>query len=141
MHSLQTLLLRHVIKLALTKDYLSETVGTDAPLPLNKLWSTLFTLLKPIWPTRTTLPSAPTEPLGDVWRCPSLGRSLDAAGKERTEGDDFVPFHKLSQWLCYSLVDAIESAGGWKVDRGQGQTGLPEVSWDVADLVSLATMQ
>jgi len=37
-----------------------------------------------------------------------------------------VPFHKLTQWLCYSLVEAIESEGGWKVDRGRGQTGLPE---------------
>lgn len=39
-----------------------------------------------------------------------------------------MPFHKLTQWLCYSLVDAIESEAGWKVDKGLGQTGLPEVS-------------
>ncbi|OCF43383.1 hypothetical protein I317_02823 [Kwoniella heveanensis CBS 569] len=95
-------------------------------LPLSDFWSTLFDLLLPIWPSRTTLPSAPEEPLGDVWQCPSLSRSLDDDGRKRVEGDDFVPFHKLTQWLCYSLVEAIESQAGWMVDRGRGQTGLPE---------------
>ncbi|WVF65776.1 hypothetical protein IAT40_000510 [Kwoniella sp. CBS 6097] len=96
-------------------------------LPLSEFWSTLFELLLPIWPSRTTLPSNPNEPLGDVWQCPSLSRSLDVgSNNQRVEGDDFVPFHKLTQWLCYSLVEAIESQAGWKVDRGRGQTGLPE---------------
>ena len=93
-------------------------------LPLTTLWPTLFDLLQPIWPSRTTLPSHPSFPLGDVWPCPSLARSL----REKKEGDDLVPFHKLTQWLCYSLVEAIESESGWKVERGKGQTGLPEVS-------------
>lgn len=97
-------------------------------LRLSDFWSTLFDLVLPIWPSRVTLPSHPTYPLGDVWPCKSLSKSLDQAGKERKEGDDFVPFHKLTQWLCYSLVDAIESETGWKVDKGLGQTGLPEVS-------------
>jgi len=92
------------------------------------LWSTLFQLLLPIWPARTSLPSEPSHPLGDVWPCPSLDRAIAESGKERQEGDNLVAFHKLSQWLCYSLVEAIESAAGWKVDRGTGQTGLPEVS-------------
>lgn len=97
-------------------------------LRLSDFWSTLFDLVLPIWPSRVTLPSHPTYPLGDAWPCKSLSKSLDQAGKERKEGDDFVPFHKLTQWLCYSLVDAIESETGWKVDKGLGQTGLPEVS-------------
>ena len=92
------------------------------------LWSTLFQLLLPIWPARTSLPSEPSHPLGDVWPCPSLDRALAESGKERQEGDNLVAFHKLSQWLCYSLVEAIESAASWKVDRGTGHTGLPEVS-------------
>ncbi|OXG14982.1 hypothetical protein C367_05644 [Cryptococcus neoformans Ze90-1] len=95
-------------------------------LPLSDFWSTVFDLLLPIWPSRVTLPSHPTFALGDVWPCKSLSRSLDQAGVDREEGDDFVPFHKLTQWLCYSLVDAIESEAGWKVDKGLGQTGLPE---------------
>ncbi|ODN76668.1 hypothetical protein L202_05310 [Cryptococcus amylolentus CBS 6039] len=99
---------------------------TDNILPLADFWSTLFELLLPIWPSRTTLPSYPDEALGDVWPCAALSSALDQAGAGRTEGDDLVPFHKLTQWLCYSLVEGIESQTGWKVERGRGQTGLPE---------------
>jgi hypothetical protein len=104
-------------------DYLQPQLQ-DKTLPLALLWSTLFDLLLPIWPSRTTLPSHPTYALGDAWPCPSLVKHL----KSRTEGDDLVPFHKLTQWLCYSLVEGIEAEAGWKVDRVRGQTGLPEVS-------------
>ena len=44
--------------------------------------------LGPIWPGR--------ERLGDTWDHPSLGP---------------VPFHKLSQWLAYSLIEPLERAG------------------------------
>jgi hypothetical protein len=37
--------------------------------------------------------------LHDIWRHPLL------------EGDGLVPFHKLSQWLSYSLVEVLEQAG------------------------------
>ncbi|KAL7419638.1 hypothetical protein Q5752_005551 [Cryptotrichosporon argae] len=102
------------------------TSQPEPVLPLFVFWSTLFDLLSPIWPSRTTLPSHPRLVLGDVWPCPALDKHLAASGAARAEGDSLVPFHKLTQWLCYSLVEAIESEAGWKVDRGQGQTGLPE---------------
>ncbi|WVW80139.1 hypothetical protein I302_102114 [Kwoniella bestiolae CBS 10118] len=105
--------------------YFSSRI-TNYTLPLSSFWSTLFELLLPIWPSRTTLPTYPSEPLGDVWPCASLSKSLDESGTKREEGDDYVVFHKLTQWLCYSLVEAIESHAGWRVDRGRGQTGLPE---------------
>ncbi|CAD6568102.1 MAG: hypothetical protein TREMPRED_004259 [Tremellales sp. Tagirdzhanova-0007] len=102
----------------------SHSPSTSSPfkLPLETLWTTLFDLLLPVWPSRTTLPSYPTIALGDVWPCPSLVKHLG----QKQEGDELVPFHKLTQWLCYSLVEAIESEAGWIVDRGRGQTGLPE---------------
>jgi hypothetical protein len=56
--------------------------------------------LSPIWPL----------PMGDVWSHPAIG---------------LVPFHKLSQWLSYSLVEPIESAGLKVVDL-DALTGLPE---------------
>lgn len=65
--------------------------------------------------------------MGDVWPCPSLARSLDTAGKTRVEGEDFVAFHKLTQWLCYSLLEPIESEAHWVIRRVPEQTGLPEV--------------
>ena len=48
--------------------------------------------------------------MGDVWPHPAIG---------------LVPFHKLSQWLSYSLVEPIEGAG-LKVVELDALTGLPE---------------
>ncbi len=68
----------------------------------------------PIWPRRLTLAGVG---LGDVWRHPSL------TGGGLTEG--LVPFHKLSQWLTYSLVEIFEDAG-LRVTGLDDLTGLPE---------------
>ena len=40
-------------------------------------------------------------------------------------GDGLVPFHKLSQWLAYSLVEPL-AAGGIEVGDLDGLTGLAE---------------
>ncbi|HEX5079951.1 MAG TPA: URC4/urg3 family protein [Geminicoccaceae bacterium] len=53
-----------------------------------------------IWPGRIELAGVN---LGDVGRHPAAGGAGLAAG--------FVPFHKLSQWLAYSLVEPLEEAG------------------------------
>jgi hypothetical protein len=53
-----------------------------------------------IWPGRIRLGGVN---LGDVGRHPA------AAGEGPTAG--LVPFHKLSQWLAYSLVEPLEDAG------------------------------
>jgi len=55
--------------------------------------------------------------LGDVWRHPQ------AKGTGATEG--YVPFHKLSQWLAYSLFEPFEWSGIAVTDR-DALTGLPE---------------
>ena len=54
---------------------------------------------------------------GDIWRHPHAGGSGATAG--------LVPFHKLSQWLAYSLFEPFEWAGATLTDR-DGLTGLPE---------------
>ncbi len=41
--------------------------------------------------------------LGDVWRHGAIRRDDPSTG--------LVPFHKLSQWLTYSLVEPLEDAG------------------------------
>ncbi|KAI0717825.1 hypothetical protein C8T65DRAFT_640089 [Cerioporus squamosus] len=57
------------------------------------LWTALIDGLAPIWPaTRTTLGG---KPLGDVWPCNALKKASVAAGTY-TEGDELVPFHKLT---------------------------------------------
>lgn len=74
----------------------------------------LLDSLGPIWPSRLQLDG---EPLGDVWPHPFAG----GEGK----GKGLVPFHKLSQWLTYSLLHPLEVAG-LKVVELDGLTGLAE---------------
>lgn len=68
----------------------------------------------PIWPSRLTLAGIP---LGDCWKHPAI-KTDDA-----TSG--FVPLHKLSQWLTYSLIEPLQRAG-IEVRDIDGLTGLAE---------------
>ncbi len=67
-----------------------------------------------IWPSRLSLDG---DNLGDVWRHPRAGGDGPSAG--------LAPFHKLSQWLTYSLVEPFE-AGGVTVANVDALTGLAE---------------
>ena len=42
------------------------------------------------------------------------------------EGDELVPFHKLTGWTTYSLIEPIEKILGWRFDGLEDMTGLPE---------------
>jgi Protein of unknown function (DUF1688) len=67
-----------------------------------------------IWPSGSELRG---EPLGDCWPHPLAGGEGASAG--------WLPFHKLSQWLAYSLLEPLEWAG-IGVSELDGLTGLPE---------------
>jgi len=83
-------------------------------LPAATILETLLEALGPIWEARPTLGGVP---LGDCWPHPAL------AG-DRPE-DTYVPLHKLSQWLAYSLIEPLENAG-ISVSDVHELTGLPE---------------
>jgi hypothetical protein len=70
--------------------------------------------LGPIWPGRIELGGVN---LGDVWPHPAAGGSGPSAG--------LVPFHKLSQWLAYSLFEPLQRAG-FTITQPGALTGLPE---------------
>lgn len=67
-----------------------------------------------IWPSGQLLGG---KPVGDTWPHPMAGGEGPSAGR--------VPFHKLSQWLTYSLVEPFEWAG-IAVEGLDELTGLPE---------------
>lgn len=91
---------------------------TTSRVHISTLWKVLIEGLAPIWPAaRTTLGGVP---LGDVWPCAAL-RPASAA-----PGDDLVPFHKLTGWITYSLVEPIEKVLGWRFEGREHMTGLPE---------------
>jgi hypothetical protein len=88
--------------------------ATGGRLPAPVILDVLLEALGPIWPGRLSLGGVP---LGDCWRHPAIKRA-DAT-------DGFVPIHKLSQWLSYSLIEPLEVAGIAVVDV-DGLTGLAE---------------
>jgi hypothetical protein len=83
-------------------------------LPAPIILSELLQQLGPIWPSRLTLGGIA---LGDCWKHPSLTTS------DVTNG--LVPLHKLSQWLAYSLIEPLQTAG-IEVTDIDGLTGLAE---------------
>ncbi|KAF8352139.1 hypothetical protein F5887DRAFT_15054 [Amanita rubescens] len=89
-------------------------------LPFTALWNVLISGLGNMWPSHTKIGETS---LGDVWPCPAL---KEAAGNQKGEGDDFVPFHKLSQWLAYSLIEVLERTLNWRIVGKEDLTGLPE---------------
>ena len=90
--------------------HLFDALAGDGTVPAAAILAALLDGLGPAWPSRIALAG---RPLGDVWRHPAA------------PGDGLVPFHKLSQWLAYSLVEVFEDAGVPVTGLGE-LTGLPE---------------
>jgi Protein of unknown function (DUF1688) len=86
----------------------NNSIGADAVL------HALLRHLGSIWPSRLSLDGIP---LGDTWRHPALQSDDETSG--------LVPFHKLSQWLAYSLIEPLQAAGV-EVTGIDALTGLPE---------------
>ncbi|HEV7913163.1 MAG TPA: URC4/urg3 family protein [Albitalea sp.] len=80
----------------------------------GRILGALLEAFSGIWPSGQMLGEVP---LGDVWRHPQAGGHGSSAGH--------VPFHKLSQWLAYSLLEPFEW-GGVKVTDLDELTALPE---------------
>lgn len=91
-----------------------SSLAVDHTLSTRTLFTAILNSLNSIWPVRLSYEG---EPLGDVWRHPML--------KTNEEGSDLIPFHKLSQWLTYSLIEPLEQAG-IRVNDLDTLTGLPE---------------
>eukprot|EP00928_Gymnodinium_smaydae_P099452 TRINITY_DN9491_c0_g1_i1.p1 TRINITY_DN9491_c0_g1~~TRINITY_DN9491_c0_g1_i1.p1 ORF type:complete len:804 (+),score=123.09 TRINITY_DN9491_c0_g1_i1:87-2498(+) len=85
----------------------NNTVG------LEHVWRVASDGLQSIWPVQTN------GIRGDVWK----HAQLQVTGKP---GSDLVPFHKLTQWLVYSLIDVLSCSLGLRVTGCESLTGLPE---------------
>ncbi len=83
-------------------------------LPAAEILGAIIEVFSTVWPSRTMLGDVN---LGDVWPHPAAGGTGPGAG--------LVPFHKLSQWLTYSLIEPLEEAGLQVVEL-DALTGLPE---------------
>jgi len=89
-------------------DYLKAHAVNEC-IDASFVLKTLLVALGPVWPGRINIDGIS---LGDCWRHPAAPGGL-------------VPFHKLTQWLTYSLLEPLED-GGLTVTGLDALTGLPE---------------
>lgn len=86
----------------------------DKAATAEQIMQSLHRLLLPIWPSRLERKGLN---LGDSWE------HAEAGGLNETLG--IVSFHKLTQWLAYSLIDCLEQFG-YRIDGQEELTALPE---------------
>ncbi|KAJ0294754.1 hypothetical protein Brms1b_001215 [Colletotrichum noveboracense] len=101
-------------------DCLIKSAGDSAKLDVLFLWDTLQTLLIPCWPKdRTTINGTP---IGDAWPLSILKNT--SGSSDPAEG--IQPFHKLTQWLTYSLMVPFQRVLGLEWTNADSLTALPE---------------
>ena len=96
-------------------DYLAARAN-GGKISATLLLETLLHALGPVWPGRLDIGGVD---LGDCWKHPC------AAADASDPTDGLVPFHKLTQWLAYSLLEPLVD-GGLEVTDLDQLTGLPE---------------
>ncbi|GKZ90065.1 hypothetical protein AnigIFM59636_001560 [Aspergillus niger] len=98
-------------------DYLLAT--SKGSLDYSVLWDVLQKTLIPIWPSDRTKVNG--YPIGDAWPLAVL-----AEHSPSSPTDGIQPFHKLTQWLAYSLKVPFERLLSLKWQNAELGTGLPE---------------
>jgi len=75
----------------------SPVMGRKVAVKMETMWEIVVGGLSGVWPAARTKIDGVS--LGDVW-------PVDCLAKEgKGEGEELVSFHKLSQWLTYSLIE------------------------------------
>ncbi|KAI0546121.1 hypothetical protein F4679DRAFT_420430 [Xylaria curta] len=132
-------------------DYLlahPTTQASSSPIiVLPVLWNVLMSGLAPIWPSSRTAINGVS--LGDAWPCaampqvPQRNRTTSSGSSPPTFSpfpsttthsqsgtteawEAILPFHKLTQWLTYSLMQPMQSILKIQFAGTELLTGLPE---------------
>lgn len=96
-------------------DYVIEHAATESKvISAPKVLSIILDTFSKIWPGRVSIGS---ENMGDVWQHNAIkGQGLT---------NNLIPFHKLSQWLTYSLLEPLQWQG-YSITGLEQMTGLAE---------------
>ncbi|KAL1901623.1 hypothetical protein Cpir12675_000313 [Ceratocystis pirilliformis] len=122
-------------------DYLLSHPSTQASskliVPVPLLWNVLMEHIEPIWPQSRSNIHGVT--LGDAWPCSSMPKPAVSPNGSPTTFSPFptganspaawesiLPFHKLAQWLCYSMMQPMQSLLKVHFTGAELLTGLPE---------------
>jgi hypothetical protein len=95
--------------------------GTATQVTAAAVLGEVLRVLAPIWTSGSRVQGLPA---GDVWPHRWAGAATGEGGQDPTTSG-YVPFHKLSQWLTYSLLEPLQWAG-LQVTGLDALTGLPE---------------
>ena len=88
--------------------------ATDGSICASDILQVVLDGLGALWPGRVALGGIN---LGDTWRHPAVQTNDSSTG--------LIPFHKLSQWLTYSLAEPLEACGLTVINL-DSLTGLAE---------------
>jgi len=94
--------------------------GTRTAVSATEVLAAVLPLLSPIFTSGSRVQGLPA---GDVWPHRWAGAATASGPDATTAG--WVPFHKLGQWLAYSLLEPLQWAGVQVSGLG-ALTGLPE---------------
>ncbi|QPG76989.1 hypothetical protein FOA43_004383 [Brettanomyces nanus] len=105
----------------------SKTEKGQLKLDLDDLWMCLIKSLQPIWPSEGRI-RLYGQVIGDVWYLNDrINLSKADLGIENIpEWSKVVTFHKLVQWLTYSLFLPLQKYGHFEILNSNYMTGLPE---------------
>lgn len=112
----------------LQKNTISSTLNKTL-ISIDTLWEVVMVGLSGVWPSTRT--SWNGSSLGDVWPCDAMASINKAKGKsgiiskEFIDSNSLVAFHKLSQWMTYSLLEPL-SLIGIQFTGLEKMTGLAE---------------
>ncbi len=96
-------------------DYvINEASIDDNSVDASKVVEVILDTFSDIWPGRVSIDN---QNLGDVWRHEAIQGPGDTNG--------LIPFHKLSQWLTYSLLEPLQWQG-YQIKGLEKMTGLAE---------------
>lgn len=105
-------------------DYLLKSASDSSTLDILTFWDLLQTLLIPIWPQdRTAIDGSP---IGDAWPLGALAKQAGTAHDDKSNPEFIQPFHKLTQWLTYSLMVPFQRILGVTWLNAGALTALPE---------------
>ncbi|XP_014561147.1 hypothetical protein COCVIDRAFT_87490 [Bipolaris victoriae FI3] len=103
-------------------DFMKKNSSDSSTLDVLVFWDILQQLLIPIWPQDRTNVSG--QPLGDAWPLSTLKTQSSSSSADETE---FIqPFHKLTQWLAYSLMVPFTRILSLQWKNASSLTALPE---------------
>ncbi|MFO1258944.1 MAG: DUF1688 family protein [Gammaproteobacteria bacterium] len=85
----------------------------DQPISANTIFNEIMGAFSDLWGYGAIFEG---QHLGDVWHYSKFGEAYEKS---------LIPFHKLTQWLCYSIIDMLETLGYRIVDHSV-LTGLAE---------------